>query len=76
MNEGFVRADDLVDEVDEESTRRVDAANGRIDNANKRADDLNADTNRRIDDLIGQINSRNDAGDSESEPAEEEGTGG
>lgn len=75
MNEGFFRADEL---VDEETTSRVDSANERIDDVNKRTDDLNADTNRRIDDLIGRINSRKDASDAsggESGPEEEEAGG-
>ena len=63
MNDGFVHVYDRVEESDKETTRRMDAANGRIDAANGRIDDvngLNVDTNRRIDELSGQINFRND----------------
>lgn len=62
MNDGFVRVNDRVEEYEEDATRRIDAANGRIDDVNG----LNVDTNRRIDDLSGEINSRNDPADSDS----------
>ena len=48
VNQGFNRADERIDEFAGESTRRIDATNGWIDDVNKRADDLN-----------GQINTRN-----------------
>ena len=75
VNDGFIRADEQIDGIEEETARRVDSANGRIDDVNKRTDDQNADTNRRIDELIGQINYRNEAADGDSTPAAEEGGG-
>lgn len=63
VNQGFDRADERIDEFGEESTRRIDATNGRIDDVNKRADDLS-----------GRINSRNRPASDEPEaddPADE-----
>ena len=67
MNNGFVRVNDRVEENEDESTRRIDAVNGRIDDFNG----LNVDTNRRIDELSGQINSRNDPADVEPSSGED-----
>ena len=75
VNDGFIRADEQIDGIEEETARLVDSANGRIDDVNKRTDDQNADTNRRIDELIGQINYRSEAADGDSTPAAEEGGG-
>ena len=67
MNNGFVRVNERVEENEDESTRRIDAVNGRIDDVNG----LNIDTNRRIDELSGQINSRNDPADVELSSGED-----
>ena len=67
MNNGFVQVNERVEDNEDESTRRIDAVNGRIDDING----LNIDTNRRIDELSGQINSRNDPADVEQSSGED-----
>ena len=67
MNEGFVRVNKRVDENEDESTQRIDAVNGRVDDVNG----LNIDTNRRIDELSGRINSRNVSADDEPSAGED-----
>ena len=67
MNNGFVRVNESVEENEDESIRRIDAVNGRIDDVNG----LNIDTNRRIDELSGQINSRSDPADVEQSSGED-----
>ena len=47
VNQSSHRADERIDKVGDDSTRRIDATNGRID-----------EVNRRVDDLSGQINFR------------------
>ena len=58
VNQGFNRADERTDDFGEESTRRIDATNGRIDDFNKRADDLSGQINSQNRPAIGRARSR------------------